>query len=417
MNEPAERPLTNKPRMLFISIPNWGRFVGRGESDSTNLINVVDTQENSPKDYGTSRAEQPQSRRVMWRERAPSWFRQSFVYRPGRRGLTTDFRGFAFESSRGALKLYALCCLGYISISVIAFSFVFERWSIIDAVYFALVTFTTTGFGDLVPSTEGGRIFTTFFVVFGVIMLGVFVGIVGHSISEAHYVTMKRKKKGRQLTMLQSMYPDYLKTAQDGETQESESVVQDIKHVVWKSFPLLLIIALFACIIGAIEGWPVSTSMYFCAILSTTTGYGDVVPTSQWTKLYCILYLPLAVGVFAEILGRVAGIYIQHKMRAAEHQFLRRAMTLCDIRTMDTNHNGHVSMSEWLSFMLVALQKVDKEFIDELKMVFTSLDANGNGVLDFDDLVAAGERGGLCSNVSEESLTDDEERHSLHPIL
>lgn len=53
----------------------------------------------------------------------------------------------------------------YIVISVIAYSYVFERWSIIDSVYFAVATFTTVGYADQEPSSKGGQFFTIFFAM------------------------------------------------------------------------------------------------------------------------------------------------------------------------------------------------------------------------------------------------------------
>lgn len=54
---------------------------------------------------------------------------------------------------------------------------------------------------------------------------------------------------------------------------------------------------------------------------------------------------------------------------------------------MDADADGMVSMEEWLTFMLVMLQKVDREDIDQLKDIFRSIDRNGNGVIDKGDLV------------------------------
>ena len=57
--------------------------------------------------------------------------------------------------------LLAIAC--YLGLSALAFSVFFEHWSVIDSAYFAVVTFTACGYGDLVPSTNGGRLFCTFF--------------------------------------------------------------------------------------------------------------------------------------------------------------------------------------------------------------------------------------------------------------
>lgn len=47
------------------------------------------------------------------------------------------------------------------------------RW--VDAYYFCVVTLATVGFGDLHPATDLGKIFTTFYILFGVGIIGVFV--------------------------------------------------------------------------------------------------------------------------------------------------------------------------------------------------------------------------------------------------
>lgn len=93
------------------------------------------------------------------------------------------------------------------------------------------------------------------------------------------------------------------------------------------------------------------------------------------------------MAVFGEVLGRIASIYIQRRTREAETKHLQRSLTHCDLRNMDADEDGMVSREEWLTFMLVMLQKVDRESIDQLKDIFHSIDRNGNGFIDKEDLV------------------------------
>jgi voltage-gated potassium channel len=46
-----------------------------------------------------------------------------------------------------------------------------EQWSLFEALYFTVVTLTTIGYGDIVPLTAGGRVFTMFLSLGGVFTL------------------------------------------------------------------------------------------------------------------------------------------------------------------------------------------------------------------------------------------------------
>ena len=43
----------------------------------------------------------------------------------------------------------------------------FEDWTIVEALYFCIVTLTTVGFGDLSPTTAGTQIFTIIYILTG----------------------------------------------------------------------------------------------------------------------------------------------------------------------------------------------------------------------------------------------------------
>ena len=47
-----------------------------------------------------------------------------------------------------------------------------EGWSWVDSLYFSVVAVTTVGFGDLAPSTDGTKLFTVFYVLVGISLIG-----------------------------------------------------------------------------------------------------------------------------------------------------------------------------------------------------------------------------------------------------
>jgi voltage-gated potassium channel len=58
------------------------------------------------------------------------------------------------------------------------FYHVTEKWSWLDSYYFCVVTLATVGYGDLVPHTPAGRLFTTFYIMAGVGIITAFFSTV-----------------------------------------------------------------------------------------------------------------------------------------------------------------------------------------------------------------------------------------------
>ena len=46
-----------------------------------------------------------------------------------------------------------------------------EDLSWVDSFYFSVITLTTVGYGDITPQTDGGKIFTSIYVLVGITML------------------------------------------------------------------------------------------------------------------------------------------------------------------------------------------------------------------------------------------------------
>jgi voltage-gated potassium channel len=59
------------------------------------------------------------------------------------------------------------------------FYHIVERFSWVNAYYFCVVTLTTVGYGDVVPKTDFGKIFTTFYIMIGVGVITTFLGSLG----------------------------------------------------------------------------------------------------------------------------------------------------------------------------------------------------------------------------------------------
>jgi hypothetical protein len=71
-----------------------------------------------------------------------------------------------------------------------------EGWRYLDAVYFSVATVTTVGYGDLVPQTDTGKIFTIFFSFLGIGMVLYFFTLFGKYIYRKQlFAQLKYSKK------------------------------------------------------------------------------------------------------------------------------------------------------------------------------------------------------------------------------
>lgn len=242
----------------------------------------------------------------------------------------------------------------------------------------------SVGYGDVSPSTDAGRLFTVFFAIFGIFILGFFLGLLGERVVEMEtqaYAAMREKARN-ELKKAFGMEID-----EEAEKYKPETACGLICHLLRLELPLLAVLFGLGILYGTqMEHWTVIESIYFSTITFSTVGFGDYAPKEPWVRLVCIFLLPLIVAIFCELVGRVASAYLQHKLSLEEKAFLNRQLTRIDLERMDLDKTGKVSYGEFLHFVLLAMQKVDEEDILQLREVFNRLDVTGDGYLTTDDV-------------------------------
>ena len=189
---------------------------------------------------------------------------------------TTKFRRSLKEQTRDRKVVY-LSLLGlvlYIVVGGMIYSEWLEPMSFIDGMYFAVVTFTTVGYGDINPTSEGSKAFTIVFVLIGVaitssILLTVISDYCFNWMKNVLQSKKKAKSKLEQKIMKQASMRNF--KIEDETNEEKENSISDgVCRVLLKNNHWFLVIIIPAIIIGVVERWTPLEIIYFAVITSTT---------------------------------------------------------------------------------------------------------------------------------------------------
>jgi voltage-gated potassium channel len=98
------------------------------------------------------------------------------------------------QVEREAYRYIVLAAIFIVVVGTVFYHFV-EKWSWINAYYFSVVTLATVGYGDLVPTTDLGKIFTTFYIFSGVGIIATYVTVTAQRRGERFGQHLRRKSK------------------------------------------------------------------------------------------------------------------------------------------------------------------------------------------------------------------------------
>ncbi len=88
-------------------------------------------------------------------------------------------------------------------------------------------------------------------------------------------------------------------------------------------FRALLLVVSFLLITGPLfymgaEGWSYIDSVYFCVMLMSTNGTGDLRPTGDLSKIFTLLYTVISVGAFVGLLARLTQTLLRGNVDAKD---------------------------------------------------------------------------------------------------
>lgn len=106
--------------------------------------------------------------------------------------------GSGLTRKQRALMIIVIVLLVYIAFGALVNSFLLHL-NFIDGLYFTVVTIETIGFGDIVPNNTGSRVFTCFYMAFGILNVGVAVAMTRETVLEGLELGYRKRLRNLQL--------------------------------------------------------------------------------------------------------------------------------------------------------------------------------------------------------------------------
>jgi len=245
-----------------------------------------------------------------------------------------------------------------------------EGWNFTDAVYFVVVTLTTVGYGDLLPTTTIAKIFTCFYVFGGLL----FVATLLSTAIESIFVQQER----------------ILSELNDDDTDSGTPLGQVAKgrqHSHCSDRPKRLFLALGLIVLMVVlgmlifmycDGLTVLDAFYASCISVTTVGYGDHPIHGKPGRIWAIFWLLVSTVTVAHALGIVLEVSLEaHQERVAKRIF-NQALSQAEQRAADTSGDGKISEAEYIVHKLVQAD-AGGELTQTIKELRQAYKASGHG--------------------------------------
>nr|XP_033806727.1 potassium channel subfamily K member 10 isoform X2 [Geotrypetes seraphini] len=169
-----------------------------------------------------------------------------------------------------------------------------SHWDLGSAFFFAGTVITTIGFGNIAPSTEGGKIFCILYAIFGIPLFGFLLAGIGDQLGTIF---------GKSISRVERMFR---------KNQVSQTKIRVISTILFVLLGCVVFVTIPVVIFQYTEGWTTLESIYFVVITLTTVGFGDYVAGGNieinyrtWYKPLVWFWILVGLAYFAAVLSMI----------------------------------------------------------------------------------------------------------------
>ena len=258
--------------------------------------------------------------------------------------------------------------------------------NVIDVMYFSVCTFTTVGYGDVVPQNVAMKLFTVLYSLYGVAIVAVGVNVMVNSCldSAKAWIHIAGEHCCGHKTMAHKLLVQKPVT--------SKKVRAQLCALLLKLFATILVGTIVFMLPGMIEdnkpGLSFVNALYLATMTASSIGFGDLSPKNNTGRLFFVFWMIGGYVIVASSIREISQLYLKLKEREAEMRILNRKVG-SDVLGLDADGDGEVDKFEYLSHMIVVLGKMQRHEVMEIMTRFKELDVTGDGKIssaDFENL-------------------------------
>ncbi|CAH1444294.1 unnamed protein product [Lactuca virosa] len=247
--------------------------------------------------------------------------------------------------------------------------------SILDALYFTIVTMTTVGYGDLVPASTLTILLACLFVVSGTL-------IVGLVLSKAAALLVEKQER----LLVKALHMN--------ETIGEAEILKKIKTKKVRNKCIILVVFLLVLMAAGTGIFIYVEELdfihaFYCVIATLTgLGYIDKCFSTTGGRVFALFWILLGTIYVAQLLFTFALLHTERRQRSLVKWVLNRKTTVSDIEAADFDCNRIVVAAEFVIYKLKEMGKISEDDITPIKDEFETLDFDKTGTLSASDLSA-----------------------------
>lgn len=289
--------------------------------------------------------------------------------------------------------------LVYMLIGVL-FSMQMEGWRFVTALYVITQVVTTVGYGDVTVEKLYWHTFMFFYSFIGIAIVANILNDLLSTMMDAETEVVRQ----RVLHITERVYGALPRSMKRRVKTPTTTMVHSFLRYVFFLTSWALFFSTFeqcSCSYGQtlIEGcvenlcaetggqvldfW---TALYMAQITLTTVGFGDYTPKTRLGRLFAICWMLLGVLSFGNFVTSLSVWFNSLKGRHRRQQLSCKPYMF---RAIDMDNNGVLTRPEFRMFFLLQEGRVKMDAIRDIDTLFDSLDADGSGVLTYDEVAAA----------------------------